>query len=223
METGATSTPALRPELEALPPRIRRLPVDDRGYPVPWFVAWLRGKPEFRAMDPKKFVLAVRERRCWVCGQALGVYLVFVVGPMCGINRTTAEPPSHLECAQWSVRNCPFMSRPQMVRREDELTRSCEGNVAGEMIKRNPGVTLLWICNDYSVFGDRQGRPLLRMGDAVRVEWWREGRHATRAEVLESVDTGLPALRGMAEQEGNGALNELEQKKGALEALYPAA
>jgi hypothetical protein len=34
----------------------------------------------------------------------------FVVGPMCGINRNSAEPPSHKECAQWSARNCPFLS-----------------------------------------------------------------------------------------------------------------
>jgi hypothetical protein len=198
----------LRPELEEPPARIRRLPVDDRGYPVPWFVAWVGGKPEFRAMDPKKFVLAVREHRCWVCGHVLGVYLVFVVGPMCGINRTTSEPPSHLECAQWSVRNCPFMSRPQMVRREDELTRSCEANVAGDMIKRNPGVTLLWVCNDYGVFDDGQGRPLLRMA---------------RAEVLESVESGLPILRQAAEKDGNGALRHLQQLTDAFAALYPAA
>jgi hypothetical protein len=202
---------------------MRRLPVDDRGYPVPWFLAWVGGKPEFRAMDPKKFVLAVRERRCWVCGHPLGVYLVFVVGPMCGINRTTSEPPSHLQCAQWSVRNCPFMSRPQMVRREDELTRSCEANVAGDMIKRNPGVTLLWVCNDYGVFDDGQGRPLLRMGPALRVEWWREGRTATRAEVLESVESGLPILRQAAEKDGNGALSHLQQLTDAFAALYPAA
>jgi hypothetical protein len=38
----------LRPELTELPLRMRGLPLDERGYPVPWFVAWIDGKPEFR-------------------------------------------------------------------------------------------------------------------------------------------------------------------------------
>jgi hypothetical protein len=66
---------------------------------VPWFVAWFDGKPEFRAMDGLKWIRAVREHLCWVCGGRLGVWQTFVLGPMCGINRTTVEPPCHLECA----------------------------------------------------------------------------------------------------------------------------
>jgi hypothetical protein len=49
------------------------LPVDERGFPVPWFVAWFDGKPEFRAMDGLKWIRAVREHLCWVCGGRLGV------------------------------------------------------------------------------------------------------------------------------------------------------
>ena len=108
--------------METLPARMRGLPVDERGYVVPWFVDWLDGKPEFRAMDRSKFVRAIRERLCWVCGEKLGVYLTFVAGPMCGINRTSGEPPCHADCALWSALNCPFLSNPRMVRREDDLT-----------------------------------------------------------------------------------------------------
>src|SRR2546426_12752289 len=64
--------------LETLPPRLRKLRVDARGYPVPWFVAWIDGPdgpetvPEFRAMDGRKFRAAVKQRLCWVCGEPLG-------------------------------------------------------------------------------------------------------------------------------------------------------
>ena len=42
--------------LPPMPSRIAALPVDERGYPVPWFVAWIDGKPEFRCADPAKFL-----------------------------------------------------------------------------------------------------------------------------------------------------------------------
>src|SRR6516162_8680773 len=134
---------------EPLPVRMQHLPVDERGYVVPWFVDWLDGKPEFRAMDLNKFVRAIKQRRCWVCGERLGVNMCFVAGPMCGINRTSSEPPSDLVCARWSARNCPFLANPRMVRREDEV--SLDGNAAGLMIKRNPGVAMLWITRSYEI------------------------------------------------------------------------
>ena len=64
------NTTTLRPELDAagMPDRMKLLPIDDRGYPVPWFVDWIDGKPEFRAMDPTKWRRAVTEQRCWTCG-----------------------------------------------------------------------------------------------------------------------------------------------------------
>src|SRR5580692_7475343 len=101
-------------DMSTLPRRMTALPIDERGYPVPWFVDWIDGKPEFRAMDPRKFVRAIKEKLCWVCGQRLGVNVCFVAGPMCGINRTSSEPPSHRECAVWSAQNCPFLNNPRM-------------------------------------------------------------------------------------------------------------
>lgn len=210
----------LRPELEPLPDRLKKLPVH-RGYPTPWFVAWRDGVPEFRCMDPEKFVRAVRERLCWVCGEPLGKFMAFVAGPMCGINRTSAEPPCHLECARWSVRNCPFLSKPQMERRENDLPENTK-EAAGFAIRRNPGVGLLWITKDYEVFRPGAGASgvLFGMGAPERVEWWALGKPATRAQVEASVAGGLPLLEDLA-REQPGALDELHRMKAAFEALYP--
>lgn len=219
----------LRPELEPLPRRMRHLPVDARGYVVPWFVLWIDGVPEFRAMDRTKWVRAVQDRRCWVCGDVLGTYLTFVIGPMCGVNRTTAEPACHLDCAEWSARNCPFLSRPHMVRRDnDGLLEACAGNTAGVMLDRNPGVTLLWTTKSCRVFDDGQGRPLLRLGDPTGLAWYAEGRTATRAEIEASVAGGLPTLRAMAEQQDAeepeaDAVVTLGKMVAAFEAFYPEA
>jgi hypothetical protein len=209
----------LRPDLEEIPHRMKSLPID-RGYPVPWFVAWMdSGEPEFRAMDGRKWRQAVKEKLCWVCGNPILGNFVFVAGPMCGINRTSAEPPCHLICAQWSARNCPFLSKPQMTRRENNLPPEAK-DAAGFAIMRNPGVTLLWVTKTYSVFEDGMGGKLIRMGEPERVEWWALGKRATRQQVEESVAGGLPKLEELARQQV-GAMEELHKKKAEFEEFYP--
>jgi len=216
----------LRGELEALPSRMQTLPVDARGYPVPWFVAIVNGDPDHRIADAEKWRRAVKERRCWVCGQALGVYLAFPIGPMCGINKTTTDPPSHFDCAVWAARNCPFLSRPHARRREDALTQDLLPNVAGNPILRNPGVTLVWVTRSYKLWGDPAGRPLIEIGPADRWTWYCEGRPATRAEVVASVAGGFPSLLEIARQQDRdephaGAELELLKRAESFLAMYP--
>ncbi len=211
---------SLRPELEALPSRMQTLPIDERGYVVPWFVDWIDGKPEFRAMSLEKWVRAVREKRCWVCGERMGRWMTFVAGPMCGINRTSSEPPAHLECARWSARNCPFLNNSEAIRRVDEKI-GMEMNCAGFGLTRNPGVSMLWTTDTYSLFDDGKGRKLLHMGEPSSVEWYAEGKIATREQVMKSIETGLPALASMAMQQ-KGAMEYLNQCREKFEKYIPA-
>ena len=218
----------LRPELGVLPKRLLHLPLDRRGYPVPWFVDWIDGEPEFRAMSAGKFERAIREGLCWVCGGRLGVNRTFVAGPMCVINRTSAEPPSHHGCAKWSAQNCPFLVRPHMERREDDVINN-EGHGDGALL-RNPGCTALVTTKNYRVFSSEEASAtgwLIDMGEFERVEWFAEGRPATRAEVEHSVETGLPLLREICEREPMpqqiAALAELLRAYTASKAWWPNA
>ena len=197
-------------QLPEMPASIGVLPRDERGYPVPWFVAWVEGKPEFRAMDGRKWSAAIRDKLCWICGTPLNPKQhVFVIGPMCAVNKTSSEPPCHEECAVFSAKACPFLSKPKAVRREANMPEgSCEP--AGFGIDRNPGVTLLWYCKGYEVFDDGRGGKLIGLPNPSQVRWWREGRTATREEIMESINTGLPILRSVAEKEGRSALQELQ-------------
>jgi hypothetical protein len=68
---------------------------------------------------------------------------------MCAILRISGEPPSHRECAEFSARACPFLSRPDMVRREDRLPDAAKFNPL--MLERNPGVAMVWITLSYTV------------------------------------------------------------------------
>lgn len=204
-----------------MPDRIAKRPVDARGYPVPWFVAWVNGQPEFRIADPAKWVMAVKLKVCWVCGEPLGRWLAFPIGPMCAITRTTPEPPSHVDCAEWSIQNCPFLSQPRAVRRDGDLPTDAEAP-AGMMIRRNPGVVCLWVTRGFEVFTDDRGKPLITVGAPERVTWWAEGRQATREEVQASMDGGLPILLQVAKQDGPFAVEQLGKQTRAVEALLPA-
>ena len=227
-----------RPELEPLTDRIARLPVH-RGYPVPWFVEWITtdangepeqqrigvGEPDFRIMSRERFYIALRSSLCWVCGDRLGAHKAFTIGPMCAVNRTSAEPPSHRECAEWSARNCPFLTRPHMRRREAGLPAGIDPNdpnVPGIMLKRNPGVTLVWITRKPRTKRDPNGGILFDIGDPEDVSWWCQGRRATRDEVQASIDSGLPALSELAALDGPSAMRELDRRVEAAEVLLPA-
>jgi len=186
----------VRGDLPPMPDTVKLLPTA-RGYPVPWFVAWMKGKPEFRVADARKMVTAVNERRCWVCGQHMTGLMAFIVGPMCTVTRTTAEPPCHPDCAEYSVKACPFLAKPQMVRRENDLPEGI--GCAGEMIERNPGCVAIWTVAGYKIFPDPgSGGALFHIGDPLGpVSWWAEGRAATRQEVNRAVDSGIPLLYQM--------------------------
>jgi hypothetical protein len=204
-----------------MPKSIAKLPIGPNGYPVPWFVAWVDDKPEFRAADSNKLRMAVRQKLCWVCGQPLNNRLTFAIGPMCVVNRTSAEPPSHFECAEYSAKACPFLSRPAMVRREGGIVE--EGTCDGFMIRRNPGVTCLWTTKSpgFEPFSDGKGGTLFYLFPPTMVFWFAEGRLATSEEVRASVESGLPILRSMAEAEGLPAIMELNRMIAASQCYFP--
>jgi len=211
----------------SVPARVASLPVDpQRGLPVPWFVAWIDGKPDFRVIGPNKTAEAIRYNRCWICGQERGRFGSFVIGPMCSVNRTSAEPPCHHECAVYSAMVCPFLTKPQMRRRVENMPEHAEA--AGCAIQRNPGVALVWTTREwkwYRVPGSSRSNPgvLCQIGEPTQVEWFYQGRGATREEVQSSIDAGLPNLQEAALEEGPAALRELDAYVLRAQRYLPAA
>lgn len=216
-----------------IPLRLKSLPISPKGWPVPWFVGWIKngkpckpgdGEPDFRTMDGDKFKLALRQHRCWVCGGLLGIHKAFTIGPMCAINRVISEPPSHRDCAIFSAQVCPFLSQPRMRRNEKDLPEETTGP-AGFHLKRNPGAICVWITKSYRAFRPRHGGDgiLFSLGHPLEVLWFAEGRKATRSEVMASINSGYPSLLEIAAQEGPSALEALERQRHiAVETLVPA-
>jgi|SRR5712671_6921709 len=221
---------ALRKDLPPLPRRMRSLSIDERGYPVPWFVQWFLpdgrgaepgvGKPDFRVADGYKRESTIKHRLCWLCGQKLGRQFAFVIGPMCAVNRVSGDPPSHVSCAEFAAVACPFLARPKALRREAGLPDG--GTVPGFGIMRNPGVALVWITTGYEVIDDQKGGFVFRIGGPVGLLWYAEGRQATRAEVMASIESGLPILQAAAKDDGPDAEAALAQQAIAALELVPA-
>lgn len=185
--------------------RIGALPRNAVGYPIPFFAATVDGQRDLREADPKAFVAAV-QGACWVCGQPRRVGRrhrqdAFVIGPMCAVNRVTAEPPCHLDCAVYSVRVCPFLSRPDMVRRDTGMPE--ERTMPGIPIMRNPGVSAIWVTDKWKTFRDpiKNGIMFSLEQPSLNVQWWACGRAATRTEVIAAIDSGMPALRAVCDDD----------------------
>jgi hypothetical protein len=202
-----------------IPSTMRKLLRDKHRRPVPWFVAWVNGEPDFRIIGPGRIQDALRLGLCWVCGDALGAHKAFLIGPMCVVNRITAEPPSHLACADYSAKACPFLTTPNMVRR-DKHKPAGTTNPPGTMIMRNPGASAVWVTKRFQLTHVGDGY-LFRLGDPTEVRWYAQGRTATRAEVDASIDSGLPILRQAAEEDGPRAVKELERMHADALGLLP--
>lgn len=214
-------------QLPAPPPRVARLPRDRHQRPIPWFVARVNGVPDFRIADDRKLRGAIMFRCCWICGgtlrnQTLGpaaTQYAYVIGPMCSVNRVSSEPPMHRECALYAVQACPFLTTPGMHRRP----HLPDGTVRpdGEMIQRNPGVCLVWVTNTWRMI---PGAQLWDVAEPAETLWFREGRPATRGEVLASIDSGMPILREHADADRDpaGARTALEEQYQRALALLPA-
>lgn len=225
----------LRSELPPLPDRMKQLKIDSRGYPVPWFVAWLsekpaegvepkevtpgEGYPEFRVLRRRAVREALQFDQCWICGGQMGRYKAFVIGPMCMVNLVNSEPPSHIDCADFAARACPFLSRPSMVRREGNLPAG--GEMPGVASLRNPGVAVVWVTDRGFPIKRVPNGILFDLPDPSEVRIYCKGRPATREEVRESLDSGLPTLLGVCGSEGER--NDVRARLEASKAHWPAA
>lgn len=190
-----------------LPERIKALPVDDRGFPVPYFVAIVDGKPDHRITDPNKLVACVSQGLCWVCGQPLHNDITFIVFPMCAANSITDEPPAHYECNKFSCTYCPHLSNPKAKRNTHHLP--------GELVRSETGIDNtglpvqgIWTpyCNEYQIEPTSTSL-LFRLATPEKVEWYYEGRLATKEEVLSNFNVRIPVLERQVDEQGKLAFD----------------
>lgn len=102
-----------------IPKQLAHLKLDERGYPIPYFVHVTDGKPNFRFQDLEKRDICVQRKLCAICGKKLDKGFAFVItGPHGYKNRTVSDAPMHRVCAEFTLRCCPHLHYRQAERKE---------------------------------------------------------------------------------------------------------
>lgn len=210
-----------------IPKRMLALPRDiQRDLPIPWFVDIRDGKHDFRVIRHGGVAQSYMRQTCWICGQPLGRFRCFVLGPLSTITRVTSEPPCHRECAEYAVKVCPFMVKPHMRRQDHNLPADVQPP-PGHHLDRNPGVMAIWVVeanrtgSAYRVIPEGDDYLIQLTTNPTEVTWFREGRRATRPEVYDSMVDGLPALLKEARAEGRAAVRDLKEATLVANKLLP--
>lgn len=123
-----------------IPKELSHLKIDERGYPVPFFVSWINGKPEFRYLNNERQEMIIENKLCHICGLKLYKdYSYFISGPVGLQNRISSDAGMHRVCAEFSLRACPHLYLQKAERRQnDELGKKINARHDDVVIKEKP-------------------------------------------------------------------------------------
>jgi hypothetical protein len=188
-----------------IPARMAHLPLDRRGYPIPWIVMRdATGRPHFTINDHNRVHQCGKFGLCGICGKPLGKYLrshgdakppakgaFFVGGPASFYHDRGAflDPPLHRECAVYAMRVCPYIANPSYGKRIDDATLKPEHMPAGMAVIQTAGnppsldtrpqVFILGLAKRWEMFEPRPGTILFKVPnhrrDWVHMSAWRHG------------------------------------------------
>lgn len=127
-----------------IPKELSHLKIDPRGYPIPYFVSWIEGKPEFRFLDHKRQEMIIAKGVCHICGKKLNKDYNYVIsGPVGYQNRISSDAAMHRICAEFSLRACPHLYLQKAERRENDELGKMVAAAPSVVIKDKPPVLLL--------------------------------------------------------------------------------
>jgi hypothetical protein len=208
-----------REGLTSLPPRMRKLPLHALGFPIPHFAASVGGAPDVRVVDELTLAACHERKLCWLCGERLGDYKAFIVSPMSAVNRISNEPPSHIDCAKFVARFCPFLMLPKTIRRSTSTPAGADAprsviGIGGR------GVSLVWVTRKYKVVrvGDTT---LFDLGDPWQTFWYARGQCATRDQVEEAFAAGLGPMYEVARAGSELTVSDLDAVVARVTRLFP--
>lgn len=168
-----------------VPKRMRTLPKDKRGYPVPVIVAPDRhGDPQFTVNDHERVLQVARRKLCGICGRSLDDGAWFVAGPKAFLHQKGGflDPGMHMDCADYALRVCPYLAMSRYLKRIDDRKIRAAGVPDDTTLVVNtqaqadrPPVFMLGRASSYVVFQPGPGEVLFVGHVWTYVECWYAG------------------------------------------------
>jgi hypothetical protein len=186
---------ALLKGLPALPPRMRTLPRDADGQPIPYLLTQVATKFESSLGADLVLTALCARKQCWLCGQQLGRYAAFVSDPLTSVTKISRTPPAHHDCAKYAA-------------------------IAGLMQPKDLKVSLVWVTRAYQLQSTANGQ-IFVLGEAEQTFWFSDGRCATREEVRLAMEEKLPDLYAIAKRGGDAALSGLDLQIARASRQFP--
>jgi hypothetical protein len=178
-----------------VPARMQRLPVDPRGYPVPWIVQMGNGgTPHFIINDSLKRARCVEEDRCGICGNPLMRGRWFAGGPASAFHPNGAyiDPPMHKECMEYAMQVCPYIAMPnynalKMHNSPKRLEKPAD--LADHVILVDetmvPGRPAVFVAVHARATRQTANGYLVPAKPYIDVQFWRYGKRLTETEARE--------------------------------------
>jgi hypothetical protein len=88
-----------------------------QGKPVPYTVLIREdGTPDFAVREPSVVQKVIEGRLCNLCGLPLGRAVAFLGDEEAVLDQDFGEPPAHIDCSEFALKACPFLSGARRVR-----------------------------------------------------------------------------------------------------------
>jgi hypothetical protein len=176
-----------------LPEKMKGLPKDPRGYPIPFTVLRdISGKPHFQIQDDRLAQYVIIKQKCSICGHDLGTDMWMAGSPLAAFHPDGGfiDSPVHYECGAYALQVCPFLAVPGFISKLDAEKLQRE-SLKGVTIT-NPSSTLqqppffvLAHTQSFSVTIAAQGiRYIIPHRPFLKEEYWRHGERISKDECM---------------------------------------
>lgn len=189
-----------------VPLRMRHLPVDARGYPVPCMVLIDdAGLPHFAVNNSVIRDRVLRDDLCSICGGKLSRGRWFVGGPKSAFHPAGAynDPPMHRECVVYALQVCPYLAAPSWSHEVGILKyqqsvgrRGVVGVVDPTVMPDRPNVFVAVMAVGQKLVGGSVQTCVVPARPYRRVEFWQAGVLLDQGLgwELAAADVGCPVL-----------------------------
>jgi len=163
-----------------VPQRMRYLPRDRRGLPIPFIVFRdTDGDPHFTISDAERRALVLKHDRCGICNHRLSRGRWFVGGPRSAFHERGAflDPPMHHDCAEFALQVCPYLAAPSYSKLIDGKTLAADKAGAAIVLDANVDNTRPDFFVAVMTLGQRiwPGGYIVPKRPFRRIEVWKDG------------------------------------------------